>query len=97
MNLCSIIIVLIPKCDAIRGFRVFPQEIRSDGAFLVRHDASNGPNGTSNVNGTGIADIQNGALEEPVLENVYLDNTFPITPVAGMHVIRIKRGKEHLR
>ena len=77
------------------------QEITSDGEFLAIHDASSTPNGTSNENSTGILGVQTGGLDEPALKNVYLDNDFPITPVAGLHVIRIKSGtqlgRQHLR
>ena len=70
------------------------QEIQTDKNFYTKHAASDGLNGTLNVNSTGVVGIQNGGPSAPELKDIYLDNSFPITPVAGLHVIRITTGTD---
>ena len=58
------------------------------------HDADVGPNGTSNPLSAGVLGTQNGN-DAGVKDKrfVYLNDAFPINPVAGLHVVHIYNGK----
>lgn len=70
------------------------QAIRTDSTYYAKHNASVGLTGTSNENSTGVLGIQNGGAESISQKDIYLDNAFPITPVAGLHVISITTGTD---
>lgn len=74
------------------------QELRADKDYLTKHNAGDGPNGTSNPLSTGVLGTQDGSggAGAATLKHVYLDAAFPVTPVAGLHVVRIKSGERVL-
>ena len=73
------------------------QEVLADETYLLQRNAGGGVDGSLNPLSEGIIGIQdgNGGANGDKLKHVYLDKSFPINPVAGLHVIRIGSG-EHL-
>ena len=78
-----------PRPSAVRRL----QELQADKKYLQQHSADAGPNGTANPLSAGVLGTQNGN-DVGVKDKrfVYLDEAFPINPVAGLHVVRIQRG-----
>ena len=66
--------------------------MKADPHFLTTHEASKGLQDTLNPHSTGVLQTQEGN-GGGVKKNVYLDKSFPVAPVAGLHVIRIKLGE----
>ncbi len=60
--------------------------------YLHQHDASAGPNGTANPLGAGVLGTQNGNDVGSNKRFVYLNDSFPINPVAGLHVVHVTNG-----
>ena len=71
------------------------QELQADTTFLIKRNAGVGPNGTINTLSVGVLGTQDGSggpNNAAAVKNVYLYETFPITPVVGLHVVQIKAG-----
>ena len=69
------------------------QELQANKKYLQQHNAGFGPNGTANPLSGGVLGTQNGnGVGVNNQRFVYLDKSFPINPVAGLHVVRINRG-----
>ena len=70
------------------------QELKANINYLALHDAEHGPNGTSNPLSAGVLGTQNG--NDAGVKNkrfVYLNDAFPINPVAGLHVVHVYKGE----
>ena len=75
---------------------MLPQELQDDKNFLTKRNAGLGPNGSINPLSEGVLGTQDGSggpNNGVDVNSVYLDNSFPVTPVAGLHVVRINSGE----
>ena len=92
---CPLLLIAVAPPEAYAAL-LLPaprQELKANKNYLHQHDASSGPNGTANPLGAGVLGTQNG--NDVGVSNkrfVYLNDSFPINPVAGLHVVHVTNG-----